>query len=160
MEDVIDKIAAEVTLFTETPSDNGGCSDLVSIAAIYWGDPGILPVNAYPAFIVQPVQQLEDIETTGYEVLDFEVLVTFLIDSRDYFEASVLDASGDRMMTQVMGRLRKWFRKDSNRSLDGMAGIREVKTTTTDYLVQVRGSVVAKSAQITLTVNQQFQRQS
>ncbi len=160
MEAVVDKIVSEITLFTETPSVDGGCSDIITIASVYWGDPGILPVNAYPAFTVQPVRELEDIETTGYEVMNLDVLITLLVDSREYWNADVIEASGDRKMTQVMQNLRRWFRKDSNRSLDGMAGIREVRTSATDYLVQVRDSVVAKSAQVTLTVNQQYQRQS
>lgn len=160
VEAIVDKIVAEVTLFSQTPEASGGCSDIIPVAAVYWGDPGILPVNSYPAFTVQPLRELEDIETTGYEVLDLEVLVTLLVDSRDYWDADVLEASGDRKMVQVIKHLRRWFRKDSNRSLDGMAGIREVRTSATDYMVQVRGSVIAKSAQVTLTVNAQYQRQS
>lgn len=159
VEAIVEKVVNEVTLFTETPEANGGCSDIIPVAAIYWGDPGILPVNAYPALTVQPIRELEDIETTGYEVLDLEILLTLLVDSRDYWDADVLEASGDRKMVQVVENLRRWFRKDSNRSLDGMAGIREVRTSATDYMVQVRGSVIAKSAQVTLTVNAQYQRQ-
>lgn len=160
MELVVDKIVSEITAFVNSPDSDGGCSDIIAIESVYWGDPGILPVNAYPAFTVQPVRELEDMETTGYEVMNLEILITLLVDSREYWDAAVLEASGDRKMTQVMQNLRRWFRKDSNRSLDGMAGIREVRTTATDYMVQVRGTVVTKSAQVTLTVNQQYQRQS
>jgi hypothetical protein len=155
VEEVVDAIIAELTTLKNTASAGGGISDIITIEAVYWGDPGIIPVNSYPAFLVQPVRDLPDIETTGYEVRDLEVLVTCLIDSRSYWDATVLEATGDRQLTQVMEKVRNWFRTDSNRQLDGLAGVREVVASATDYMVQVRGSVVAKSAQVTLTVNKQ-----
>lgn len=160
MEEIVDAIIAELKIFKDTASSAGGCSDILSIAAVYWGDPGILPINSYPALIAQPVNDRPDIETTGYEVRDFAVLVTVLIDSRPFFDASVQEATGDRQIVRVMNALRNWFRTDHNRSLSGQLGVREVVASGTDYLVQVRGSVIAKSAQVTLTVNKQRQRQT
>lgn len=159
MEDVVDVIVAELEQFKNTNAAAGGCADIMTIEAVYWGDPFILPVNSYPAFTVQPVRDLPDIETTGYEVRDLEVLVTLLIDSRAHWDASVLEATGDRQLVQVMEKVRNWFRTDTNRSLNGLIGTREVKASATDYMVQVRGSVIAKSAQVTLTVNKQRQRE-
>lgn len=158
MEDVVDAIIAELTTLNQTDSDQGGIADILPVEAIYWGDPGIIPVNSYPAFLVQPVRDQPDIETTGYEVRDLEVLVTCLIDSRSYWDATVLEATGDRKLTQVMERVRNWFRTDSNRHLDGLSGVRELVASNTDYMVQVRGSVIAKSAQVTFTVNKQRER--
>lgn len=159
MESVVDAIVAELTLLKDTASADGGCADIMTIEAVYWGDPGIIPVNSYPCFTVQPVQDLPDIETTGYEVRDLQVLITLLIDSRAYWDATVLEATGDRQLVQVMEKVRNWFRTDHNRSLSGLAGTREVKASATDYMVQVRGSVLAKSAQVTLTVNKQRMRE-
>ncbi len=159
MEAVVDAIVDELETFKDTLASAGGCSDILTIEAVYWGDPGIIPVNSYPAFTVQPVRDLPDIETTGYEVRDLEVLVTLLIDQREYWDASVLEATGDRKMVQVMEKVRNWFRTDHNRSLSGQDGVREVKASATDYMVQVRGSVVAKSAQVTFTVNKQRERE-
>lgn len=159
MEDIVDSIVAELEEFKDTDSSLGGCADILTIEAVYWGDPGIIPVNSYPAFTVQPVRDLPDIETTGYEVRDHEVLITLLIDSREYWDASVLDATGDRQLVQVMEKARNWFRTDTNRSLSGLSGTREVKASGVDYMMQVRGSVLAKSAQVTLTVNKQRQRE-
>lgn len=159
MESVINAIVAELEVFKKATAANGGCADLMTIEAVYWGDPGIIPVNSYPAFTVQPVRDLPDIETTGYEVRDLEVLVTLLIDSRAFWDATVLEATGDRQLVQVMEKVRNWFRTDRNRSLSGLAGTREVSVSATDYMVQVRGSVLAKSAQVTLTVNKQRQRE-
>jgi hypothetical protein len=160
MEAVVDTIVSELNTFIATDSVDGGIADIVEVEAVYWGDPGVIPVNSYPAFLVQPVRDLPDIETTGYEVRDLEVLVTFLIDSRHYWDATPNEAMGDRMMVKVMSKVRNWFRTDSNRQLDGLAGTREVTASATDYLVQVRGSVIAKSAQVTLTVNKQRGREA
>jgi hypothetical protein len=159
VESVVDAIVAELELLKATPSAGGGCSDIMTIEAVYWGDPGIIPVNSYPCFTVQPVQDLPDIETTGYEVRDLQVLITLLIDSRAYWDATVLEATGDRQLVQVMEKVRNWFRTDHNRSLSGLAGTREVRASATDYMVQVRGSVLAKSAQVTLTANKQRMRE-
>jgi len=159
MENVMDVIVTELELFKDTDADQGGCADILAIEAVYWGDPGILPVNSYPAFLVQPVRDVPDIETTGYEVRDLEVLITLVIDSREYWDTNALEATGDRTMVQVMEKVRNWFRTDHNRSLRGLSGVREVKASATDYMVQVRGTVIAKSAQVTLTVNQQRDRQ-
>lgn len=160
MEDVVDKVVAELTTFKNTVSASGGCADIMTIEAVYFGDPGVIPVNSYPCFVVQPIRDRPDIETTGYEVRDLEILVSLLIDARDFFEATPLEATGDRAMVQVMERVRRWFRRDSNRSLDGLSGVREVKVTAADYNVQVRGGVIAKAAQVTLLVNQQRSRQA
>jgi hypothetical protein len=59
-----------------------------------------------------------------------------------------------------MEKVRNWFRRDSTRSLNGLTGVREVVASATDYMVQVRGSVIAKSAQVTLTVNKQRGREA
>jgi hypothetical protein len=159
VESIVDAIVAELETFRVTDSDAGGCADITTIEAVYWGDPGIIPVNSYPAFTVQPVRDLPDIETTGYEVRDHEVLITLLIDSRAYWDASTLEATGDRQLVQVMEKVRNWFRTDHNRSLSGLVGTREVRASGVDYMVQVRGSVLAKSAQVTLAVNKQRQRE-
>lgn len=159
MENVVDVIVAELTTFKDTAAADGGCADILNIEAVYWGDPGIIPVNSYPCFTVQPVRDLPDIETTGYEVRDLEVLVTLLVDSREFWDATVLEATGDRQLVQVMEKVRNWFRTDHNRSLSGLLGTREVRASSTDYMVQVRGSVLAKSAQVTFTVNKQRGRE-
>lgn len=160
LEEVMDKVVAELTTFKDTPSASGGASDILTVEAVYWGDPGVIPVNSYPCFLVQPTRDSPDIETTGYEVRDLEVMVTLLIDAREFFDATPLEATGDRALVQVMERVRQWFRRDSNRSLDGLVGVREVKVTAADYNVQVRGGVIAKAAQVTLLVNRQRARQA
>lgn len=160
MEQVTDKIVSELILFKDTDSADGGCRDTMTIEAVYFGDPGVIPVNSYPCFTVQPEQDVPVSETTGYEVRDLRLLVTLLIDAREFFNADVNEATGDRQLVRTMGLLRKWLRRTANRRLDGMDGVREVAIDSTDYLVQVRDDVVAKSAQINVTVNRQYRREA
>lgn len=160
MEQITDKIVAELDLFKVADSADGGCSDIMTIEAVYFGDPGVIPVNSYPCFTVQPEQDVPVSETTGYEIRDLRLLITCLIDAREFFNADVLEATGDRQLVQAMGNLRRWLRRTANRRLDGLEGVREVRIDSTDYLVQVRDDVVAKSAQINVTVNRQYRREA
>lgn len=160
MEAVTDKIVAELSAFKDADEADGGCADILTIEAVYFGDPGVIPVNSYPCFTVQPERDSPVTETTGYEIRDLHLLVTLLIDAREFFNADVLEAAGDRKLVKTMGLLRKWLRRTANRRLDGMEGVREVSIASTDYLVQVREDVIAKSAQINVTVNRQYRREA
>lgn len=158
VEEIVDKVIEDLNTIIATSVDDGGIEEIMTVEAVYFGDPGVIPVNSYPCFLVQPVRDVPDIETTGYEVRDLEVLITLLIDAREFFEATPLEASGDRQLVQAIERVRYWFRRDSKRSLDSLTGVREVKATAAEYNVQVRGGVIAKAAQVTLRVNQQRSR--
>lgn len=159
MELVIDKLIAELNTFAETSTSDGGISDIIKIESVYFGDPGIIPVWLYPAFLVQPIRDAPVSETTGYEVRNLEVLISLVIDSREFFEKDVQEAKGDRKLTQAAGAMRQWLRRTANRRLDGEAGnVREVSVADTNYMVEVRGQVIAKSAQLTLTVNKQYDK--
>jgi hypothetical protein len=160
MEQVIDKVISELNTFIETPDAQGGCSDIMQIAAVYFGDPGVIPVNSYPAFTVEPVRDEPLSETIGYEVRRLVISISLLIDAREYFDADVLEASGDRDMVRTMANLRRWLRTTSNRQMDGLEGVREASVSATDYMVQVRDSVIAKSAVINFVVDRQYSRQA
>jgi hypothetical protein len=160
MEQVVDKLVAELNTFKATASASGGCSDVLNIEAVYWGDPGLIPSELYPCFTVEPVRDAPEKETTGYEIRDLVVTITVLIDLREYFDSSVDEAEGDRKLVQTMSLLQRWLRRTANRQMDGLAGVREVKVSSTDYNGQVRGSVIAKTAQVSLTVNRQYSRQA
>lgn len=159
MEEVIDKLVAEATLWSQTPVADGGIQDELTFQSVYWGDPGVMPAFSYPAITVQGTLDEPQSETTGYEVVDLTILIGIHIDARDFFDASVEEATGDRALVRAASSLRRWLRRDNNRSLDGLSGVRELKVTTTDYLPEVRGEVITKSAQLTLVVNKQYQRQ-
>lgn len=159
MEQVVDKLVAEITLWSNTASDDGGFADELQFQSVYWGDPGVMPTFSYPAVTVQPTADQPESETTGYEVVDLTILIGIHIDAREFFDASVEEATGDRTLVRAVSSLRRWLRRKSNRSLDGLAGVRELRIVATDYLPEVRGEVITKSAQISLVVNRQYQRQ-
>lgn len=157
MEAVIDKLISEVTLWKDAKEEDGGVADVLDIKSIYFGDPGVLPVYNYPAVTVQATRDVPESETTGAEMRDLTILVTIMIDAREFFDATVEEATGDRDLIRAAGSLRRWLRRDSNRSLDGT--VRQLKVLTTDYVPEVRGEIITKSAQLTLVVNKQYQRQ-
>lgn len=159
MEIVVDKVISELTLLSETSSSDGGIADILKVESVYFGDPGIIPVWLYPAILVQPIRDAPVSETTGYEIRNLEVLISLIIDSREFFEKDAEEAKGDRKLTQAAGAMRQWLRRVANRRLDGEAGsVREVAVDATNYMVEVRGQVIAKSAQLTLTVNKQYDK--
>jgi hypothetical protein len=160
MEAVIDKVVAELTTFKDTPEAEGGCADILDIQAVYFGDPGVIPADYYPCFTVEPVRDVPTGETTGAEVRDLEVNISVLIDARDYFDSTVDEADGDRHLVKTMHAVRRWLRRTANRQLDGMPGVREVRVASTEYMGQVRGSVIAKTAQVKLLVNKQYAKQA
>jgi hypothetical protein len=156
VEAVIDKLVSELKTFKGLDEADGGCRDVLDIQAIYFGDPGLIPSDLYPCFTVEPTLDRPAGETTGYEKRDLQVSISVLIDSRQYFDASVDEAAGDRLLVKTMHNLRLWLRRTANRKLDNQPGVREVKVQQTDYMGQVRGSVIAKTAQITVEVNKQY----
>jgi hypothetical protein len=159
MEQVVDKIIAELNSIAETPVADGGIAEILKIESVYYGDPGIIPVWLYPAILEQPIRDAPLSETTGYEIRNLEILISLIINSTEFFEKDVEEAKGDRKLTQAADAIRKWLRRVANRRLDGEAGnVREVAVDATNYMVEVRGSVIAKSAQITLTVNKQYEK--
>lgn len=160
MEQVIDKVIAELNSYARADSADGGISDILDVQAVYFGDPGIIPTWLYPVITVQPIRDAPLSETTGYEVRSLEVLITLSVDSREYFDKNVEEANGDRKLTQAALAMGRWLRTVANRRLDGDAGnVREVQLNATNYMVEVRGTVITKSAQITLTVQKQYEKQ-
>lgn len=160
MEAVVDKILKELKLFSAAPEAEGGISNIFDIEDYYFGDPGIIPEYNYPVFLVQPVRDTPTSETTGYEIRNLQILITLAIDAREFFDADSEDANGDRRLARAAALLRRWLRRTANRQLDGEAGqVREVGVTEVNYLPELRGNVITKTAQLTLTVIKQYPRQ-
>lgn len=157
METITDKLISEVDAWKDAMASDGGVADVLPIASVYFGDPGVLPTYAYPAVTVLGTRDAPESETTGYEVVDLTFLVSIMIDAREFFNASVEEATGDRMLVRAASSLRRWLRRESNRTLDGT--VRDVKVLTTQYAPEVRGEVIVKSAQLTLVVQTQYPRQ-
>jgi hypothetical protein len=159
MELVTDKLISELNDWSTKPQADGGIADILKIESVYFGDPGIIPVWLYTAIMVQPIVDDPASETTGYEIRNLELLITLVINSTEFFDKDVEEATGDRKLVQAAGSMRAWLRRVANRRLDGEAGnVREVVVDATRYMVEVRGSVIAKSAQLTLTVNKQYDK--
>ena len=160
MESVVDYIVADLAVFAAALSADGGIADIVDDdVVVFWGDPGIIAVQNYPCFTVAPVSGNPTGGTTATENRDLTVLITFLVDGREYFDAaSPAEATGDRMLVQVADRLEARYLSKTKTLLDGMSGVRNASVSGTQYTPQPRGSVFAKSAELTLTVNKSRQR--
>lgn len=158
MEDVTDKIIEEVKTLSQMTAVEGGFSDIVSLQAVYFGDPGLVPVSMYPCVTVEPEDEDTDEETTGYDKRTLRVSVSVHIDAREYFEASEEEASGDRQLVQATSAIGAWFRRRSKRTLDGMAGVHNLSVESVAYRVQARGPVITKTSRTTLVINRSYAR--
>lgn len=155
MESVIDYIKADLEAFADATDADGGIADIVGTdVVVFWGDPGIIAVQNYPCFTVEPVQGQPAGGTTQTENRDLTVLITFLMDAREYWDVgSPEEATGDRTLVRVADRLEARYASKAKSLLDRMQGVRSVSVSGTQYTPQPRGAVFAKSAEMTLTVN-------
>lgn len=160
MEAVIDFITADLAAFASADDADGGIKDIVEDdIVVFWGDPGIIAVQNYPCFTVEPVDGKPTGGTTARENRDLTVLITFLIDAREYWEVdSPAEATGDRTIARVADRLESRYIAKAKSLLDGLSGVRSVSVSGTSYTPQPRGAVFAKSAELTLTVNRSRSR--
>ena len=165
MEAVIDYIVADLEAFAAAESADGGIKDIVDPdglgidIVVFWGDPGIIAVQNYPCFLVAPERGVKAGGTTATENRDLTVIVTFLMDGREFFEAeSPTEATGDRTLVKVADALESRYIGKAKSQLDHLSGVRSAEVTGTQYTPQPRGSVFAKSAEMTLVVNRSRQR--
>lgn len=156
MEVVIDAIRDEIKTLSETLSEDGGVNDILSIRAIYFGDPIIVPTDLYPCVLVEPNDDDDHAETTGYDKRLLKIRVTLMIDAREYFDASVDEATGDRLLVQATAKIAQWFRRRSKRTLDGR--VMDTKVLNIDYRKQERGAVAAKASQLHLLIEKVYAR--
>ena len=159
MESVIDYIVADLAEFAAATDADGGIADIIDPdglgldVVVFWGDPGIISVTNYPCFTVAPDRNAPTGGTTAAEFRDLNIVIQFLMDGREFFEASPTEANGDRTLVQVADRLEARMASKAKTLLDGMSGVRNASVSGTQYTPQPRGSVFAKSAVMTLTVN-------
>ena len=155
MESIIDYIVADLAVFAAASESDGGIADVVEDdIVIFWGDPGIIAVQNYPCFTVAPVQGAPAGGTTATENRDVNVVITFLVDAREFWEAdSPEEATADRTRVRVADRLEARYALKSKSLFDHMSGVRSVSVSGTQYTPQPRGPVFALTAEMTLTVN-------
>lgn len=158
MEALVDAVIEEVREITEKPSAEGGISDILEIQAIYFGDPGVIPVSLYPCATVEPDDDSPQDETTGYDTRVLRVVVSFHIDARNYFDVGADEAMGDRILVQAASLLRAHFSKRTVRNKD--TKWRDVRVLDTEYRVRNRETAIAKSARTVLLVRKNYQRVS
>jgi hypothetical protein len=156
MEALIDKLSEEVLAWSQTPTAEGGIADDLDIQAIYFGDPGVIPVSLYPCVTVEPEVDDPLSETTGYDTRELRVVISIHIDARNYFDSGVDEAMGDRLLVRATNSLRRWFSRRSRRTMDGHW--RALAVQETEYRARARADVVAKTARTTLIVTKNYQR--
>lgn len=158
MEDLIDRIIAEITEMSQRTSDEGGLSDILDLRAVYWGDPGLIPQSLYPCVTVEPVDDDPQSETTASDKRIHRIVVSLHIDARAYFDSSVDEATGDRTLVVAAAKVMDWFRRRSKRTLDGMTGVHNVTVGSVAYRAQERGPVITKTSRISLGVSRSYAR--
>ena len=161
MEQVIDRVIVEVKALTELPASEGGIADILPLKAVYFGDPGIMPVSLYPNVCVGPSDDddSEGGETTGSDQRTLSIDIILNLDARDYFDTDEEEASGDRALVQAASAIGRWFRRRDKRQLDGLAGVRDVTVAGTQYRPMQRGQVITKSSRTTLHVTKNYLRE-
>jgi hypothetical protein len=157
---VVDRLQVSLREWAAADRADGGVADIDKVMDIYWGDPVILPATSYPSVTIQPSNNTDAGENTRSEARDLTVLVSILIDTRGYFNATSEEATGDRLLTILADSADTWLRRTVNRTLNDLPGVADVKVRSTRYDVQPRGVVLAKAAQITLVVRRSRQRHS
>lgn len=156
MEQVIDKVIAELGTMVVTPASGGGIEDILPLKAIYFGDPGIIPASLYPCAVVEPDDSDPQGGTTAADKRDLVVEVSLLIDARDYFDSAVDEAGGDRLLVQSVAKLERWFSTRRNRTLDGT--VHNCAVGRIRYRKRERGVVFAKEAGTTLHIRKSYPR--
>jgi hypothetical protein len=166
MEQVLDKIKAEIESMRYTLSEDGGIADIISTnAETKWGDPGWVLFDEYPFIIVEPVRDAPKDETigrTGFDVRLLTVQVSILVLAADYFDPAVSESPGDRVLVRSAMKTQRWLRRLGNRKLDDLEGVRTVVVSDTNYVPQERGITpegFVKSALITLVVERKYQHE-
>jgi len=156
MEQIIDKIIAEVKTFSETPEAEGGISDILELNSVYFGDPGYIPATLFPSVTVEPRDDRPSGGSTGWDARELQISLSFHIDARLFYDKTETEAAGDRLLVRVAFLMRRWLERRSNRTLDGT--VTDIAVEETEYLRYLRGEIVTKTARTTLVVEKRYLR--
>jgi hypothetical protein len=156
MEEVVDRIIAEIKAMIALPKTSDGIADVIEIKDVYFGDPGVIPQSLMPAIIVEPKSEVPTAETTGYDRRSINVDIMLMIDARQYFEVDSSEAIGDRILVQSAELIARWFRMKDKRQLDGLVIDTVVLDTT--YDVEPRGNAIVKTGRVSLMISKGFAR--
>src|SRR5688572_21707228 len=147
---------------SELPRTRDGLSDFLPLTEVKFDDPGVVLVDEYPYAFVAPVLDEPKIETmgkAGYDTRNLYINIVVVVNSADFFDPLVSEASGTRELIRASGKLRKWLRRLGKRNLDGLSGVRNLVVQSTNYVPDMRGEAFVRSAVTTLMVERQYQHQ-
>jgi hypothetical protein len=156
MEQVIDRLIAEIKAMIALPRSSDGISDVLEVKDVYFGDPGVIPQSLMPAIIVEPKSESPDAETTGYDRRSLNVDILLMIDARQFFELDSSEAIGDRTLVQSAELIARWFRQKDKRQLDGL--VIDTIVVDTTYDVEPRGNAIVKTGRVSLMISKGFAR--
>lgn len=170
MEQIINALVAEINEFITTNSSGGGIADVITVnGPTRWGDPGIVTIDEYPFFYVEPQRHepsSSTMSTAGWKVRTAYVQCCFVVNSADYFDPASSDVPATRECVKVGEALWLWLQKFSNIHLGTNTGtqnvpkVRNVTIQSVDYVPQVRGTgadgVFTRLAVVTVAVEKQW----
>ena len=160
MDTVVDKVVAEL----DSILAEDAFREILQIdSPTKWGDPGLIIVDEYPYFFVDPISDSPTTETAGragYDVRQLTMNIALVVNVSDYFDPMVDESSGLKNMVRAMNLVRARFRRLSKSSLDGEAGsVRRVVVGPINYVPDVRNGVFVRLAVISLVVDKQYQHE-
>lgn len=157
MEDVIDRLIEEL----DTMRTSGELTGIINVTTdTKWDDPGIVLVDEYPYFYVAPMDDQLKSSTAGiagYDVRTLYIDVCLVINQSDYFDPSVEEVPGSRVLVQAMGKVSRRFRRLSKTKLDGL--VRSMVVARIGYAPDVRGEAFVRMAVMRLVAEKQYQHE-
>jgi hypothetical protein len=157
MEDVMDRLIAEL----DDMRTSGELDNIIDVSTdTKWDDPGIVLVTEYPYFYVAPVDDQPKLQTAGLAGYDVRVLtidVCLVINQSDYFDPSVEEVPGSRVLVQAMSKVSKRLRRLSKTKLDGL--VRGLMVARIGYVPDARGEAFVRMAVMRLVVEMQYQHE-
>lgn len=163
MEKTLDAVIEQINLARQLDFDEGGFSDQISLneSDIWFGDPKVLPEQAYPFMFVEPVSTVKTSENTQFITRHETIRVGLVVDPRDFFNAAAItEVSATREQVRTMDNIERWFEKTTLRMPNGLVpNSKGLEVGTTTYASQLRGTLAASGAQLLLEVDVQYPRQ-
>lgn len=159
MEEVIDKLIEEM----EELRVSSAFLDVMDISTeTKFDDPGLVLVDEYPYIYVAPILEEPKSETigrAGYDVLNLNIQIGIVINAADYWDPTVNELPGSRVLVKASKLVRRRLRRLMKRSLDGLDGVRHVSVGSTNYVPDLRDNVFVRLAVTSITVERQYQNE-
>ena len=159
MEDVIDKLRAEMDDLAETQEFR----DVIYVGVeSKFDDPGLVTMDEYPYIYVAPVSDNPISETmgrAGYDVRALHIHIGVVVNASDYFNPTVSELPASRELVRASALIRKRLRRLFKRGLDGLSGVRDTVIEQTNYVPDLREDVFVRVAVTSIVVERQYQHE-